>query len=134
MNVFRYVWNSLSDTAANIAVKRIYLPTDAKFGFCGITYRLFENRASMGYLNLNIDYKKGLNMSVMVKCTRGIDYPLLDSLSENAQRLYLFMLTQDGKLVDVDAYAAILHMTTKELCESVFELCAKRISQDTKNN
>ena len=82
----------------------------------------------MGRLNLNIDYKKGLNMSIRVKCTRGIDYPLLDSLSESAQRLYLFMLTQDGKLVDVDAYAAILHMTTKELCESVFELCAKRIS------
>lgn len=57
-----------------------------------------------------------------VKVKNGINYPLLDSLSDNGQRLYLFMLTQDDKRIDVDAYAAILHLTMKELCLAFIEV------------
>lgn len=57
-----------------------------------------------------------------VKVKNGINYPLLDSLSDNGQRLYLFMLTQDNKKIDVDAYAAILHLTMKELCLAFIEV------------
>lgn len=57
-----------------------------------------------------------------VKVKNGINYPLLDSLSDNGQRLYLFMLTQDNKTINVDAYAAILHLTMKELCLAFIEV------------
>lgn len=69
-------------------------------------------------------------MAVKVKIESPLNYALLDSLSDNAQKLYLFMRTQNRKSVDVDAWAAILHLTTKELCESVFELWAKKLSAD----
>ena len=59
-------------------------------------------------------------MKVQVK--NGINYPLLDSLTDNGQRLYLFMLTQDGKKIDVDACAAILHLTMKDLCLAFVEV------------
>ena len=73
-------------------------------------------------------------MNIRVKCEKGLDYPLLDSLSDNAQKLYLFMKTQDRHLIDVDAWASILHLTTKELCESVFELWAKKTENCVKSN
>lgn len=57
-----------------------------------------------------------------IKVKTGINYPLLDSLSDNGQRLYLFMLTQDNKTINVDAYAAILHLTMKELCLAFIEV------------
>ena len=50
-----------------------------------------------------------------LKLTKGINYPVLDSLSDNGQRLYLFLLTQNGKKVNFEAYAAILHLTLQEL-------------------
>ena len=60
-----------------------------------------------------------------VKVKHGIDYPLLDSLSPDAQRLYLFMLTQDGKKINLDAYCAILHLTMEKLCLAFIELLLK---------
>lgn len=68
-------------------------------------------------------------MGIRLKCKKGLDYPLFDSLSDNAQKLYLFMKTQDGHLIDVDAFASILHLTMKELCEAVLELWAKKTEQ-----
>ena len=65
-------------------------------------------------------------MNIRLKCEKGLNYPLFDSLSDNAQKLYLFMKTQDGHLIDVDAFASILHLTMKELCEAVLELWAKK--------
>lgn len=67
-------------------------------------------------------------MNIRVKCEKGLEYPLLDSLSDKAQKLYLFMLTQNGKQVDIDAWSAILHLTTKELCEAFVEFYAKKLS------
>lgn len=67
-------------------------------------------------------------MAVKVKIESPLNYALLDSLSDNAQKLYLFMRTQDGKSVDVDAWAAILHLTMKELCECFVEFYAKKLS------
>lgn len=55
-----------------------------------------------------------------------INYPLLDSLSDNSQKVYLFLILQKGKNLNPDAVAAILHMTEKELYTALLEISYKK--------
>lgn len=60
-----------------------------------------------------------------VEIKNPINYPLLDSLSADAQRLYLFLMTQNGKKIDLDAYCSLLHLEMKDLCYAFIELLVR---------
>ena len=55
-----------------------------------------------------------------------INYPLLDSLSNKAQKVYLFLVLHNGKNLNPDAIAAILHLSQKELCDALLEISYKK--------
>lgn len=54
-----------------------------------------------------------------------IRYDVLDSLSNKAQKVYLFLITQKGKVKNFDAMAAILHLTDYELGTALLEIITK---------
>lgn len=54
-----------------------------------------------------------------------IRYDVLDSLSDISQKVYLFLVLHKNKIQNHEALAAILHITEKELSESLLEIIAK---------
>lgn len=54
-----------------------------------------------------------------------LNLPLLDSLSSNAQKVYLFLCAAQGKFVSVDAISNILRLPPNVVSECLIELFVK---------
>lgn len=52
--------------------------------------------------------------------------PLLDSLSDPAQKVYLFSLLRNHLHLAPDATASVLHISPKELCDALLEINFKK--------
>ena len=63
-----------------------------------------------------------------------LDLPLLDSLSNNAQKVYLFLCSAQGKHVSVKAMSNILHLPEKTIPDGLLELLIKKYPSKTRLN